>query len=529
MSLKILSCNANGLAETYKRKKLFNYLRDNKIDVAFVPETHGTKGKIRLWANEWGGKIKASNFNSKAHGVAILFRRNLDIQILHTKTDHQGRIIMTKIQLNDQSVLLVNVYTPNEDDPEFFIDLFNQVNAEQVDHYVIGGDFNKVMNPEIDRKSISSRKYILPEASKVLNEQVSLNNWIDVWRLGHSDVEQFTWKRRKPITFSRLDYFLLPSFDVGSVQECEIWANNISDHSFVYIELAFEKIRRGKGLWKFNNSLLVNSDFVAQMNKHIEESLKNANEDPSIRWESLKIEITEFSKWFAKKNATYIKKKWAQLSDQLAKLEKRLDRINLKSSRAIHFITQINEKIDRVKIQMEEISRHRIQGAMLRTKVRWAQEAGHNSSYFLRLEKSRAKSKTMTAIRLESRISRNVQEILQAQKQFYEELYTIDIQVKFQEVKVQIPQISKQQKKTLDSKLTKEELTATLKQSKRNKTPGPDGIPADFYMVFWRLLGDPLFEAISDSIEKNKLFVSVRRGVITLIPKKTKDPLLVCN
>ncbi len=52
------------------------------------------------------------------------------------------------------------------------------------------------------------------------------------------------------------------------------------------------------------------------------------------------------------------------------------------------------------------------------------------------------------------------------------------------------------------------------------KTPGCDGLPVEFYKVFWNKIKKPLHEAL---MYAGELHISARRGIITLIPKKDKD------
>ena len=47
--------------------------------------------------------------------------------------------------------LLCNVYVPNKDDPEFVMNLIEQLEGMDVPEKIIGGDFNLVYDPEIDR------------------------------------------------------------------------------------------------------------------------------------------------------------------------------------------------------------------------------------------------------------------------------------------------------------------------------------------------------------------------------------------
>ena len=62
---------------------------------------------------------------------------------------------------------------------------------------------------------------------------------------------------------------------------------------------------------------------------------------------------------------------------------------------------------------------------------------------------------------------------------------------------------------------------------KSNKVAGCDGITVEVYRKFWSLLKDPLFEVYKESLKCGFLNQSARKGVITLIPKKSKDDTYV--
>jgi len=48
--------------------------------------------------------------------------------------------------------------------------------------------------------------------------------------------------------------------------------------------------------------------------------------------------------------------------------------------------------------------------------------------------------------------------------------------------------LSFEQKKILDKELSRVELSEALRSFKKNKTPGNDGLTAEFYLAFWHLL-----------------------------------------
>ena len=77
--------------------------------------------------------------------------------------------------------------------------------------------------------------------------------------------------------------------------------------------------------------------------------------------------------------------------------------------------------------------------------------------------------------------------------------------------------------------LKKEECLKALQDMDSDKTPKTDGLPSEFYKVFWNELADILIDALNYSHENGKLLISQRRGIIKLIPKKDAELNLVKN
>ena len=62
-----------------------------------------------------------------------------------------------------------------------------------------------------------------------------------------------------------------------------------------------------------------------------------------------------------------------------------------------------------------------------------------------------------------------------------------------------------------------------------NKSPGTDGLPAEFYKVFWDYVKPFLLNALNCSYTNGHLSITQRRGLITLVPKKNKPANLLKN
>ena len=61
---------------------------------------------------------------------------------------------------------------------------------------------------------------------------------------------------------------------------------------------------------------------------------------------------------------------------------------------------------------------------------------------------------------------------------------------------------------------------------KKNKSPGLDGFPVEFYLTFWLELKGLFLDCIRYTEVTGELSESQNQGVITLIPKPNKDSLL---
>ena len=191
MALKIMTCNMNSLGLATKRRKFFVYLCNRKVDIAMIQETYANKQKIKLWKNEWNRKIVSSNYSTSAREVTILFKNGLDFKLLKTETDKNGRMIKVVIEYNNQKILLVNLYAQNEEDSDFFKGIFDGIVNDKFDQLIIGGDFNKILDPILDKKSKIERQF-KSKTTDLLNCILEEKDWVDVWRMGHPGQKQFT-------------------------------------------------------------------------------------------------------------------------------------------------------------------------------------------------------------------------------------------------------------------------------------------------------------------------------------------------
>ena len=200
-NLSIISYNVRGLNNSRKRISIYNYIKKKKVDIAFLQETYTNLESEIKWIQEWGGTGVFAHGSKHSRGVAILFIKSLEVNILSKKLDSQGRFIILKIQIDNKTFNLVNIYAPNKenDQVKFFQDLGNVILAEKItssDNNIICGDWNLIQNNKLDK--LGGVENIRHNSKKKLTELINIYNLVDVWRIKHENTKRYTWGQKTP-------------------------------------------------------------------------------------------------------------------------------------------------------------------------------------------------------------------------------------------------------------------------------------------------------------------------------------------
>jgi len=83
--------------------------------------------------------------------------------------------------------------------------------------------------------------------------------------------------------------------------------------------------------------------------------------------------------------------------------------------------------------------------------------------------------------------------------------------------------LSSEERDSIEGLLTELECLNALKDLEPDKSPGTDGLPSEFYPMFWSEVFKPLLEALDYGFEIGQLSIPQKRGIIKLIPKKSEE------
>ena len=86
--------------------------------------------------------------------------------------------------------------------------------------------------------------------------------------------------------------------------------------------------------------------------------------------------------------------------------------------------------------------------------------------------------------------------------------------------------LNTEETKLCDFEISENECWLTLNKMSKNRAPGLDGFPVEFHMTFWGELKSLFLSCIACSIFFGEISPTQSQGIITLISKQGKDPLL---
>ena len=183
--------------------------------------------------------------------------------------------------------------------------------------------------------------------------------------------------------------------------------------------------------------------------------------------------------------------------------------------------------LETAKEKLEQIRRHKIEGIFTRSRVKWHEKGERSTSYFLNLEKRIFSNRLIASLEDDSgKIITDQNEIIGRLVEYYramfkerpnKELETEDILKD-----IDVKQISDNEKTDLESVISLEEYESALKRMPKNKSPGSDGFSVEFFQHFWNDLKIFFVQMVNESIEAGTLPMTLREGILTLLPKPNR-------
>ena len=181
--------------------------------------------------------------------------------------------------------------------------------------------------------------------------------------------------------------------------------------------------------------------------------------------------------------------------------------------------------MEEIKTELRLIENKAAEGLILRSGARWHEKGEKSNAYFLQLESRNKVKKTVKKL-----VDENGNPVIdpkgiqRLQVEFYKNLYSAKCNKTQEEIKqylgqIQTKRLNEQDMLNLDINITSNECLKALKSFSKNKSPGNDGLSAEFYQKLWPIIGKYLIASIETTFERGYLSTSQTQAVITLIDK----------
>lgn len=553
--LHCLSLNVNGLREAGKRKVLFHCLSTGPWGLVALQETHhGTNEEAEQWVREgagvgmpWQGTAEWCHGTTASRGVAVLISTSDHItNVSRHSASPDGRWLRIDLDIHGVASSFVAVYAPVERAERlgFFRELLSCLPSDGR-QLIMAGDFNCIEDAVLDQRGGCVRTARLQgfvQGLQVVQERADL---VDVFRALHPHKNDFTHiaSNGAGCTYARIDRWLVPSSLIPLVTDAGMVDGLPGDHRGICLSFtAASNVPRGNGSWKFPLHLLNDEVFCNKLSADIAEYFVanplHASLTRGARWDALKVRIRD---WATQRGFEVGMQRRAELAGLEVSLRRSRDTLMLRPHdvAAVQCYQQANDSLRRYHERAAE-------AAALRAGVLWSQYGEQSTHWFHAQGRARQERSVITELAPAADAQpvhmgtdtgrRQGGKIL---ADFYSsasdhglfKALPVDIAAQDQllatvDNKFTADDAAQCEGPSQDGRIAAAEALAALKTTPRGSVPGSDGLPYEFWLHFWPLLGDELI-AVWDAVfagHEAQLPESMRFGLISLLYKGKSLP-----
>lgn len=471
---------------------------------------------------KWIGQIFHSKFPVKNRGAAIIIRKTIPFLASKIISDPRGRYVIATGKLYNKPVSLASVYAPNIDDEAFITSFFTALPNMDSHKLIIGGDFNLVLDPIIDRSS--QKPSNISKSTKAIHALMNTYKLFDPFRVLSPNTRKYSYFSPVHHSFSRIDFFLIDYAYLTNIKHCDYEAIVLSDHSPVsfHIEMGHDLTTKK---WWFNNALLSDDKVIEELQKQIYIFL-HINDGPDIKrstlWETFKACMRGQIICLNSLKNKQRREKELKMTQEL----KEIDRVYANYPTPDLYKRKQSLQTELNLLYTAETTRFLTQ---LRHKN---YEYGEKTGKLLAQQiKEEAASRLITEIRTDSGQTTTDPKIINDTfKNFYSKLYSSEskndsnlIEIFFDNL--QIPTINLENKKLLEQPISNLEIKQAIQCMQNSKCPGPDGYSVEFYKAFINQISTLLLSVYDEALTTGSLPPTLYDACISLIHKSGKDPL----
>ena len=503
-TIKIATININRLKSDEKREKLYQFCKSNHLDVICFQEINFNE--CIFMQQEYN---LITNFQPNKMGVGFAIKKELKCSEIFK--DGEGRIIKCKIE----GLNIINIYAPSgrekrEERKAFFSKNILPYLHNLKETTVFLGDFNSIEH-EHDAKIKKQRRN-----SKIINKEIK--ELIKIFKL--KDAWLAKGGKRVEHTFfypkgsSRIDRVYIDEKGIEMIRSIKYAATELSDHLAIIMETTYRKPERIQttSLWRMNSKILKDPFFIQTFNEWWEGiSRFKIKENKNREWwdRIFKPGLKRISIDCSKRMARTLKEK--RLNDQIL-MEDIIEKIN----KGEDLYNELKETKKSIKKWEKSVA----SGILFKNKDKDKMMGEPCTLHHFKIKNNATNNIKTLEIngtltenedKIKSEIENYFKNIFEREGYKYKGNEFIDI-IKTQELNSKI-----------DEQIKEDEIKFVLDKCKKEKSPGIDGIPYEFYQEFWPLIKTNMTNLFNEIILNEEMTKSQCLAAIKLIPK-TANP-----
>ena len=580
-SLRCMSWNINGWkggGEKNQYKKIRRVRGEaTHYDVIILTETHLSDEKEEIDKFESYFKeyhlyhVHAKEDGGRRLGITMGIKKNKveakDIEVDRETDGEGGRWIRASVKgVIKEELHIWGIYAPvNARDRVTWMKKVGGAIAAKNGPRMIAGDYNFVMDTAVDK--IRGNKRNGMQGKEVQRHWENAFGVVDIWRELHPRTIAATWEERGGNKSSRvktrIDRVLISEDLCECMTEVEIEKTNTSDHNMITWTLETTRRRRRAAYDRLPVDMLENKEFQDTVKAIFEEERGGGLEG----YETFKKRCVKLATKWKKKEKKRRRRSRDNLNKQIQLMRRIVEwvenaRLHVESGKKIakwkrgnqmlrdshtnqwtgkkiHEITDLKEleidaerELDRL---LEEREDNNVKKIQLEKKIQMLHQVQDDDrptkSFFKKIEARHTKEEIFAL--MEETINKDTGEKTATEKRdqkdlekiasdFYKELWSkrrISRRTLTELIANIRRKINDAAKMDCDKEIKKEEVIAAVKQMRKGKSPGIDGIPVEFYQKFDYVM-DWLHELYGEMLARGEMTQNMRTSVVKLLFKK---------
>lgn len=479
-----------------------------------------TKGGSSLW-NEAAFSAQTGRFKG---GTAIVLSARMAAAVTHHGILYPGRAQYVVLHISPTFTLgIINVYGFSHTGPRAM--MWTHLAQSQLPEaqWILAGDFNNIESTN-DKQGGSTKTSISNRELEAWNKLLLKLGVRDAFHVGtyhRKNPKAFTWSNfhnDETMIQTRIDRIYIPLYleQKGGSTEILPTIPDISDHAGMVLHTNNPHKRKAPAP-TFNKGLLQQPEnkasLLATWKEVMATDLETWNHKIVAATQAIRIKSEILTKQQKKQwKETYL----SQFEDIIAAEEELQHNWGSEEAR---------EKLSDAQAVLHEVRQQKFQFQETAILSKWARVGDRCTKEFFEFHEGARQAVRITHL-MDGERTLSTQADLEAHiLAFYKQLYTRDEQVEGaanarEDCLQYIHQpVTAEHNRELLRPITREEVTAAMKELPAGKAPGIDTIRAEFYQALWEDIEEDIFNFVTESIEQAHLEETLNVSKIALLPK----------